>query len=200
MIRSLGCLFLAAALLAAGCAPNVIVKQWPEPGKRPRVAVLPFKAHPDSPASGELAYEAFSTNILEVKDYDVVDRGALEQVLKEQKLGMTGVIDQAQAVEIGKLLGADGVILGAVTEYGTRHLLMFPPAKISLTARLVNTRSGVVEWTASHRVGGARRWLTLIVWPVWVLATAISPSAEDQIENAARAICRALQNQAPRPG
>ncbi len=183
-------LLLASLVLLNACAPNVTVKKWPE--SRMRVAVLPFKGTSDHPEAGNLAYEAFSTNILKVKEYDIVDRGALEQVLSEQKLGMSGAIDQTKAVEIGKLLGADGVILGAVTAYEHRHLLMFPPAKVSLTARLVNTRTGVVEWTASHRVGGARRWLTLIVWPVWIVATAISPSAEDQVEHAASAICRTL--------
>ena len=179
----------------SACAANVIVRRPPDPAKPMRVAVLPFKPHPGFPASGELAYEAFSTNLLQLKGYSVIDRGALDQLIKEQKLTQTGVIDQEKAVEIGKLLGAEGVVLGTVTEYIPRNYLLFPPAKVSLNARLINTRTGEVEWTASHTRGGLNRWFTWIVWPAGIVATVISPSAEDQVERTSRAISRTLNRE-----
>lgn len=183
----------AAALFLSGCAADVMVRRVQPAGEMMRVAVLPFKPHPSSPASGELAYEAFSTQILRIKGYSVVDRGAIDQVIKEQKLTQTGVIDQTQAVELGKLLGAQGVILGAVTEFVPRNKLMFPPAKVSVTARLVDTRTGEVEWTAGKTCGGAKRWLTWLFWPAGLVATFTSPSAEDQIQNAGRSVFRTLE-------
>lgn len=183
----------AAALFLAGCAADVMVRRNPPAGETVRVAVLPCKSHPSSPGSGELAYEAFSTNILHIKGYSVVDRGAIDQLIKEQKLTQTGVIDQTQAIELGKLLGAQGVILGTVTEYVPRKSLMFPPAKVSVTARLINTKTGEVEWTASKTCGGAKRWLTWLIWPIGLVATFTSPSAEDQIQNSGRAIFRTLE-------
>lgn len=183
----------AAALLLGGCAANVIMRNGGTEAARPmRVAVLPFKPAPGSAGSGELAYEAFSTYLLNVKNYSVVDRGALDQLIKEQKLTSTGVFDQEKAVEIGKLLGAEGVVIGAVTEYVQRKTLMFPPAKVTLTARLINTRTGEVEWSASRTKGGATRWLTWLVWPAGVYATVASPSAEDQIQAASRSIAVTL--------
>jgi len=189
--------FIAAfsAFFLSACAANVIVRRPPDPAKPMAVAVLPFKAHPDYPKSGELAYEAFSTYLLELKGYSVIDRGALDQLIKEQKLTQTGVMDQDKAVEIGKLLGAEGVVLGTVTEYIPRNYLMFPPATVSLTARLINTRTGEIEWTASHTRGGLNRWFTWIVWPVGVVSTVISPSAEDQVQRTSRAISRSLKKE-----
>lgn len=189
--------FLAVSLafFLSACSANVIVRRAPDPAKPARVAVLPFKAHPEHPGSGALAYEAFSTYLLQLKGYSVIDRGALDQVLKEQKLTQTGLIDQEKAVEIGKLLGAEGVVLGTVTEYIPRNYLLFPPAKVSLTARFINTRTGEVEWTASHTRGGLNRWFTWLVWPVGLVATVISPSAEDQVARTSRSISRALNKE-----
>ncbi|MBU2573840.1 MAG: CsgG/HfaB family protein [Elusimicrobia bacterium] len=188
-------LIIAAALVLGACSANVIVKRTPDPAKPARVAVLPFKPHPAYPASGELAYEAFSTYLLRLKEYSIVDRGALNQLIKEQKLNQTGVIDQGKAVELGKLLGAEGVVLGAVTEYVPRKYLIFPPAKVSLTARMINTRTGEVEWTASHTRGGYNRLFTWIIPAVGIVATIISPSAEDQVQGASRSISKGLEKE-----
>lgn len=184
---------VATSVMAAGCAPKMYVKHLPEPGKKMRVAVLPFKDAPGRPGTGALATESFTTQIMAVDAYEVVERSALNQILKEQKLGMSGVVDASNAVDIGKLLGADAVVLGAVTEFQERWMLMFPPAKVSVTARLINTQTGRVDWSAQHRVGGAKRWLSWIIVPVGVLATATSPSAQDQLDKAAKRICKALQ-------
>lgn len=175
------------------CSANVLVRRAPMPGKTMRVAILPFKPNPLYPVSGELAYEAFSASILEVKGYTAVDRGAVDQIVKEQKLTQSGVFDQEKAIEIGKLLGAEGIILGTVTEYTPRKFLMFPPAKVSLAARLVNTQTGEVEWTATQTKGGLARWLTWIFWPAGVYATITSPSVEDQVQKTGRSIFRALE-------
>lgn len=184
----------AAVLLLSACAPRVLVKNRPGQ-KNPRVAVVPFKDAPGAPGTGELAREAFATEILAVQSYEVIDRSALDKVLEEQKLGLSGAIDPEKAVELGKLLGADGVVIGAVTEYTQRNFLMFPPAKVSLTARMIDTKTGVVFWSAQHSVGGLKRWLTLPVWPIALVASTLSPSAEDQVQKAARSVCRNLQKQ-----
>ena len=44
----------------------------------------------------------------------VVERERLDQVLKEMELGQTGLIDESQVGEVGKLLGVDAIITGQV--------------------------------------------------------------------------------------
>lgn len=42
---------------------------------------------------------------------EVVDRSQLNQILKEHELSLTGVIDEASAVEVGKILGIHALVL-----------------------------------------------------------------------------------------
>ncbi|MHB0996599.1 MAG: GNA1162 family protein [Elusimicrobiales bacterium] len=192
---------ISAAALLSGCNhAQVILNKGSEAAKPMRVAVLPFSPEPSHPRSGELAYESFSTYLMGVSSYRVLDRGALEQVLKEQNLNNSGIFDQREAVQIGKLLGAEGVIVGSVHEYVHRKGLMFPPAKVTITARLINTRTGEVEWSASSTRGGATRWLTWLIWPVGVYATVTSPSVEDQVRAASSAIAKALDKKITEAG
>ena len=58
------------------------------------------------------------TNAL-VKDgtYIVLERSKVEQILKEQNFGESGRVDASTAAQIGKILGADAVIIGTITQF-----------------------------------------------------------------------------------
>lgn len=196
MRPALICAVLLPAL--AACAPQVVVKHWPAPGASLRVAVLPFPDAPGAPGSGKLAHTALSARLLAVPAYELVERGALDDVLKEHQLGTSGLVDDTHAVEVGRLLNADAVVVGQITEFKERRLLLFPPASVALSARMVDTRTGVLAWTASQRVGGLKRLLTFVFWPVGIIAAVLSPSADAQVQTVAADICRALPKAAAR--
>lgn len=44
--------------------------------------------------------------------YQVIEREQLQQVLKEQKLSLSGAVDENSAAEVGKVLGLDVIIMG----------------------------------------------------------------------------------------
>ena len=44
--------------------------------------------------------------------YEVIERDQLEKIMKEQKLSLSGAIDENSAAEVGKLLGLDVLIIG----------------------------------------------------------------------------------------
>jgi hypothetical protein len=44
----------------------------------------------------------------------VVERQRMEQILEEMKLGQSGLVDESQAAQVGKLLGVDAIITGQV--------------------------------------------------------------------------------------
>ena len=46
------------------------------------------------------------------KIFNIVERSALETVLREQNLSMTGLVDISQMAEVGKVLGVDAIITG----------------------------------------------------------------------------------------
>lgn len=178
--------------MCAACAPKITIKHWPENGKSRRVAIMPIKDAPGAPGSGQHALTAFSSSLLAIPAYEIVERGALDTVLKEHQLGTSGLVDEAHAVEIGKLLNADMVLIGELTEVVERKHLILPPASVAVSARMVDARTGIVAWTASQRVGGLKRLFTWIIWPIGVVATVTSPTADTQIQAAVSDICTEL--------
>ena len=55
-----------------------------------------------------------------VKDgtYSVLERKAMDQILKEQNFSNSDRANPATAAKIGKLLGADAIIVGSITQFG----------------------------------------------------------------------------------
>ena len=96
------------ALLAL--LPSAIKAEEPEPL---RVAVLPMSsAMPDVPAA---ALEgALVEALVRSSHYSVVTRTQMDQVLAEQKLNNSDLVDPAQARSVGKLLGADYLVTGSL--------------------------------------------------------------------------------------
>src|SRR3989338_11027806 len=81
-------LLLTFSFFTACTKPQIIIKHSPQPGEKIRVAVLPFKDAPGAPGSGGSAMEAMTTYLLQVPAYEIIERGALEQIVKEQNLGV----------------------------------------------------------------------------------------------------------------
>lgn len=84
------------------------------------IAVLPFTAtslkRTDIPAK----VQAYSmTALTETNDpfLKVVDRENLERILAEQRLSLSGVVDEQTAVRVGNLMGAQAVLIGTVVDY-----------------------------------------------------------------------------------
>lgn len=191
-------LYLFTVLFLISCSAKVILKQDYDFSKKMRVAVLPFKSHPTNPNSGNIAYESFLTYLLEIKNYTIIDRGLTEEIIKEQKLNMSGTIDPKKAIEIGKLLGAQAVITGSITEYVNKKALMFPPAKVTITARMISTETGEVLWAATKTAGGPKRWFSWLIWPLGLYETVTSPDADELIQKATKVIVKSLNKKISR--
>jgi curli biogenesis system outer membrane secretion channel CsgG len=81
------------------------------------IAVLPFSGSKKDLAARVQAYA--TTALTEINDpfVKVVDRENIQRILDEQRLGMTGVVDEASAVSAGKLIGAQAVLMGTLIDY-----------------------------------------------------------------------------------
>lgn len=119
------------------------------PGKYPvrKVAIMPFKA-PTELIGGSVA-ELFVTAMLKAGRYELVERSQIASVLGETELSLSGLTD-SQAVAIGAMLGADGVIIGTVDEYSTaaHRKKVFPVVGIS--ARMIDCGTGKVLWSVDQ--------------------------------------------------
>ncbi len=100
-----------------------------------KIAVMDFKTIGDNSNLGEGAAEILRTTLAGTGEYTIVERGMLKQVLKEQKLGQSGILDPKTAVGIGKVLGAKFVAVGSVVKFGKSY---------TLNVRFVNVETGEV--------------------------------------------------------
>ncbi|MDD5491066.1 MAG: CsgG/HfaB family protein [bacterium] len=75
--------------------------------------------------------------------FRVIERQQLEKIIAEQKLQMSGLIDNSSAVEIGKILGADGIMVGSITEYGRT---IYPKARLTVNVRVIEVKTGLIKW------------------------------------------------------
>ena len=81
------------------------------------IAVLPFAGTKKDQAARVQALA--TTSLTEINDpfIKVVDRENIERILAEQRLGLSGVVDEATAVQAGKLMGAHAVLMGTLIDY-----------------------------------------------------------------------------------
>jgi len=90
---------------------------------RQKIAVMDFEAVNTTADLGEGTAEILRTMLMGTGKYIVVERSMLKEVLKEQKPGLTGAVDQPTAVGIGKVLGVQLVAVGSLVKIGVTYTL-----------------------------------------------------------------------------
>lgn len=83
------------------------------------IAVLPFTGN-ESQKTAMAKVQAYAmTALTETKDpfLKIVDRENMERILEEQRLGLSGVVDEQTAVRVGNLMGAKAVLMGEIVDY-----------------------------------------------------------------------------------
>ncbi len=83
------------------------------PGVR-KIAIVDFKG-PEQ--SGSHIASLLQSKLMETQYYEILERDRLARILEEQKLSMTGIMTEATASKIGKLLGVDALVFGEVPMY-----------------------------------------------------------------------------------
>jgi curli biogenesis system outer membrane secretion channel CsgG len=85
-----------------------------------RVAVMDFenRAPHGGWHVGQGASDMLATTLVKKGKFTVFERDKIESAIKEQDFGASGRIDPTTAAKIGKVIGVEYIITGAVTEYG----------------------------------------------------------------------------------
>ena len=109
---------LLVLLFAFGCSKKVTINvQKPAQfnvSDIKRIAVFDFKG-PEN--SGQIIAGKFTNKLWKTQYFSIMERRELKKVLEEHALQMSGVVDAATAVEFGKIIGVDGIVIGDVTSY-----------------------------------------------------------------------------------
>jgi len=117
---------LVLSFILFSCAPpaikttTLVPARFHEATKLKEIAVLPFDGPGGRDFAAEIEGTLASVNIDDKQYFTLVDRTKIEKVLSEQALSQTGVIDEATAAKVGKLVGAKGIYTGTVTARNVR--------------------------------------------------------------------------------
>ncbi len=101
-----------------------------------KVAVLDFKSILASEELGVAVAEILRTELIGLGDYTIVERGMLEGIIEEQALQLTGAMDSATAMEIGRLAGAKLVVTGSIVKTGSVY---------TINARFIDVETGIAK-------------------------------------------------------
>ncbi len=93
---------------------NYDTSSIPQVGSRLSVAVLPFEFKGEAEDIELTATEKLITQLVNLRRFKVIERGAMDKIMEEQAFGISGMVDEETAVEVGKLAGADVIILASI--------------------------------------------------------------------------------------
>lgn len=115
---------------------------WSQNSSQIKIGIVEFeeKNQTGLENAGRIVAEWVLTELQNTGEYKIVERLMLQQVLEEQALMLSGIIDDSQVVEIGKIYGIDAIVTGSVMRIGS---------EINITARIINVQTAEVLKTAS---------------------------------------------------
>jgi TolB-like protein len=122
------------------------LKRLPGDHRDQRFAVLPFEnagAEASEKSLGLVVSDLVLTNLVRDHRLTLAERSRIGSVMDELALQQSGAVDDAQALQVGKLAAVRGVIVGRVSDAGEDFLV---------TARVVDVETGAVLTTAENRL------------------------------------------------
>ncbi len=111
------------------------------PQEQPTLAILDFEASGVSAIEATAISDRLRTYLVQAARYQVVERGQMLEILKEQDFQLTGCVTTECAVEIGQLVGARYILLGSVAKIGNLF---------TMNARIADIETGSIVNTAAH--------------------------------------------------
>ena len=109
------------------------------------IAVVDFK---NVSGTKELDYltkaipESIITYLGKSGQIEIVERSRMQAALEEMKLGMTGIVDEQTAVEVGKAVGANAIMVGSFLKIEDQ---------IMINARLIDVQTSRIITGAQRR-------------------------------------------------
>ncbi len=115
-------------------------------GEKIKVGIIefqPLNEEARKESLGAIFSEMLTTALVNSEAFKVTEREQLQKVAKELQLSQSGMIDTSQAKQLGKMVGADAIIIGSVTKIGP---------DLRLDTRIIDVQSGIIL-TAEKIIG-----------------------------------------------
>lgn len=137
-------------------APRITSK-----GPKLRVGVVDFvnKTSYGAGRLGTSASDILTTELFKTGAFIIIERAQLDQVLKEQGLGQSGVVNPETAAQAGKILGLNAIVTGSVSQFGVStggsdfgvYKQKVQTAKCVVDVRVVDVTTGQLLFAESGR-------------------------------------------------
>jgi len=145
--------------------------------EKSKIVILNIES--DSFALSEYIIDELIANAINDRVFSVVDRQQLDAIRAEQNFQFSGEVDDKQALEIGKFLGAQTIVSGSVNSLGSGHRLRIRALEVqtalvqgqfnrninssSLIKTLIGEKSSTGSSNLANRTQGNRQTTVTIV-------------------------------------
>ncbi len=116
---------------------------------RNTIAVLDFEEKSkvaNEKMIGFASSELLTTRLSETGLFNIVERKRLKKIIKEIQMGMTGLVDEETAAQAGKIVGADIMVIGSITELGNFFNLNVRLIEVETSEILTSTVEEIEKW------------------------------------------------------
>jgi curli biogenesis system outer membrane secretion channel CsgG len=102
-----------------------------------KVAVSNFEVEGDTlpPHIAHIVAEWLSTALVKDKRLEVIERRLVKELLEEQKLSQSGLVEGDQAAHTGRMLGVDKIVTGTIIQFLDT---------VEVNARVIHIEQGIV--------------------------------------------------------
>jgi polysaccharide biosynthesis protein PelC len=147
-----------AALVLVACGSTMRPTRFAHPEINfsfvERVAVLPFENLSGDQPAGFRVTRLMITELLASGAVDVVEPGEVEAALARQR-GRTARPSAEQILALGKELGVQAVIAGAVAQSEVMRSGAAGIPTVTLDAQMIETEKATIIWAATHTEKGS---------------------------------------------
>jgi hypothetical protein len=129
--------------------------------RKTRIAILPFsgRGNIDSELL-EILSENFAVSVIEIGEYTVVERNLLSKALDELKMQRSSIFDDNLAAEVGKLVGAEVIVVGSVSVLGIIWGLFGNSYHASV--RGIEVETGIIRFASKTNTNDERKIVEIV--------------------------------------
>ncbi len=111
------------------------IRRVKQVGSRLRVSLLPFAKRGAASVLSDAVYDNLFNVLVNQGRFDLVERQQLDSALRELRLSQTDLVEEESAVKTGKIMAAEGMLFGSVTE---------TPRSLEVLARFIDVETSLV--------------------------------------------------------
>ena len=105
------------------------------------IAVLDFDINNVSQSDVRALCDRLREELFKTKKYRVLERGMMEEIMKEQKFQLSGCVSTECIVEVGQLTGVQKMVGGSVSKVGSVY---------SVSSRIIDVETGEISNMSSY--------------------------------------------------